>query len=754
MPKEKALEQLGVIDKGVELKDTKLKHEEGISGAAYDRGLSFIAAAQLILDNSENVEEQKAYIEKMRRLWKQDKENGKTFEQKDLAALERLLIIQLHEGVYPDLNKEKWKKVKDELDNAENHINWFNRTNIGRDPQRQVIKTDTDFDHIKTHREETPISTFTQAQEAEWLNILDNESSENKPKPNWFTALPEWEQKCLQDQVKNWQSQKGKDDGVKNLGEYLGTVPTTIRRYPGSPNAYHTKVEIKGPDGNKFSFSKIRSGVLAPVKMKANSTSKKQRKVEITKQNLEQLVVEAIKAKVASAPDDNSPLEFPIMLQTLFSPPLQPPGAYNNEALQKAVDLMRVELGDQDKLNQFISRNDIDMKGHPVTNINLLYTNQPVNKVRGVSQLLAKFSKIGSENSNTRSELNRVLGQAEAKYPEGNRPEQLVLARQAMDSLNSTNVSTIKSLGALKSSSHNALAERAALLQIITDSMGGVRVGSCVSGKDREEMVTEIAIAQMQFYSKHQKFPPKHNPSSQEDKILREEFIEMVARQYLNGHGQELAGENSMGCDGLKNVQDVFGSVICNKIKELAATEYGIDPIAFDPVKDVQRMAGLNKLNVKKLDVDTLSLENRISLMDGHKNELLEMAQTLVASLNNAAGGQRQNIKNENKSKGMFSAFSLSKKLDGQQALQQLSGELNRFMEYSKTSADFPEKVAEQMLKIIDSYEDKTDSQVFKEAAAGARDVVVDMRDKVDAKAEIQPDGPSEPEVRSRRNSI
>lgn len=752
MPKEKTLERLGIIDKGVELKDTKLKHEEGISGAAYDRGLSFLAAAQLILDNTDrNVDEQKAFVENMQLLWAQDKDDGKTFEQKDLAALERLLIIQLHEGVYPDLNKDKWKKVKDELDNAENHINWFNRESIGRTPQREPITTETNFDNIKTHRVEEPISAFTQAQEAEWLDILDTKATKilDKPKPGWFAALPEWEQKCLQKQVEKWQSQK--EDGEKNLGKFLGAVPTTIRRYPGSPNAYQTKVEIERPDGSKITFSKIRSGVLAPVKMKANSTSKKQRKVEITKQNLEQLIVEAIKAKVASAPGDNSSLEFPILLQTLFSPPLQPPGAYNNEALQKAVDLMREELGSEEKVGQFIATHQIDMKSHLVGKIDLLYTNQPVNKVRGISQLLAKFSKIGRENSNTLSGLSRVLEQVESDP--NNKSPQLVMARQAMDTLNSTNISTVKSLGALKSSSHNALAERAALLQIITDSVGGVRVGSCVSGKDREEMVTEIAIAQMQFYSKHGEFPPKHNPSSQKDKDLRNEFVEMIARQYLNGHGQELAGENSMGCDGLKNVQDVFGSVVCDKIKALAASEYGIDPSVFDPVKDVQRMAGLNKLSVKKLDVDTQALANRASNVDDRKSDLIEVAQTLATTLKNAAGGQSQ-TKGENKSKGMFSAFSLSKKLDGQQALQQLSGELGRFVEYSKKSGDSSVKVAEQMLKIIDSYDDKTNSSSFKEAAKEAREtVVVMMRDKAEPKAEVEPDSPPEPE-RVRRKTF
>ncbi len=742
MPKEKALERLGIIDKGVKLKDTKLNHEEGISGAAYDRGLSFLAAAQLILDNTDrNVDEQKAFVENMKQLWEQDK-GSKIFEQKDLAALERLLIIQLHEGVYPDLNKDKWKKVKDELDNAENHINWFNRESIDRKAQRKPVTTTTDFDNIKTHRVEEPISAFTQAQEAEWLNILEKESE-----PGWFAALPEWEQKCLQGQVRDWQSQKENDGGVKNLGEFLGSVPTTIRRYPGSPNAYHTKVEIERPDGNKFTFSKIRSGVLAPVKMKANSTSKKQRKVEITKQNLEQLIVEAIKAKVASAPDDNSPLEFPILLQTLFSPPLQPPGAYNNEALQKAVDLMREELGSEEKVGLFIGKHEIDMKSHMVGKIDLLYTNQPVNKVRGISQLIEKISKIGRENSDTMSGLTRVLEKAESKDP-GN--DKLVLARKALDTLNSTNTSVLKSLTI---SSHNTLAERAALLQIITDSVGGVRIGSCVSGKDREEMVTEIAIAQMQFYSKYQQFPPKHNPSSETDKILREEFVEMVARQYLNGHGQELAGENSMGCDGLKNVQDVFGWAVCNKIRELAPKEYGIDPLVFDPVKDVQRMAGLNKLSVKKLDVDTQALANRVSNVDDRKSDLIEVAQTLATTLKNISGVQGQNIKQKNKSKGMFSSFSLSKKLDGQQALQQLSGELSRFVEYSNKSADSSAKVAEQMLIIIDSYEDKTNSSTFQKAAEAAREVVVAMRDKAEPKAEVEPDSPPEPE-RVRRNTI
>lgn len=590
--------------------DTKIKHQAGLGGAAHERGASFIQAALLILDNlpeskqqeinhlgdqlplrielhphgkgKTNIELLKDYIKTLDSYWKQ--QNPRTMEPNDLAQLERTLIETINQNIYFN-NQKDFKAVKQELDNAENHVNW---------KPRAPLQSITNFSEQQTTvRIEDPIQHFTDNITNEWRSILTKNAQ-----PEWFIALPAWEQNYLQQRVRAWDKQKNSQNGVQNLGEFLGNVPTTIRRYPGAPNAYVTKVEIV--NGNKTeSFLKVRSGVIAPAAMKAKGKAGKAEKVRLAKENLEQLVAAAINAKIADMkerdPDFTGSIDLPVLFQTLYSPPFQPPGAYNNAAVMKAVDLVKKDL---ENPKEFFQKQGIDTQGITLNKIDLLYTNRAVNNARGLTWVSNLFNKQGKETRHTEKMLSKYVEELGNRV--GKDHKDYLIAKAALDSYK--NMPYLgNTIGSVPPTKQNALAEKAALEQVIANKIG-IRVGSCVSGKDREEMITEIAIAQQEFFLEHGKFPPPHNATSKNDKQLRDDFMEKVARQYLTGHGHALAAENSKGCDGLKNIVDVMGKGICDKIRE-KAPEYKIDMEKFDPIKTVQKVAGLNKLNVKKLDV-------------------------------------------------------------------------------------------------------------------------------------------------------
>ncbi len=591
--------------------NTKIKHQAGLGGATHERGKSFIDAAELILNNLKP-----AQIKKINNIPKDDfplrhillpntsnkqnfdllqdyikslKDYWENIDNKDpnLAALEKTLIETIMKNVY--FNKPKsFKKVKDELDNAENHVNW---------KKREVKETSTNSSQSSMARIETPISKFTPELTREWLKITTPE------KPSWFKALPKWEQQYFIKRIEEWKTQALQTRA--NLGDFLGPVPTTIRRYPGAPNAYVTSVTLtkNGDQTATQTFTKIRSGVIAPAKMKAGKE-----KIEITKKNLEQLIVVAIQEKIkeiSSKPgfDINKPIDLPILFQTLYSPPFQPPGAGNNPSVMAALDLIRKELQNPNEFikkhkidthkieTQKVGSNKVEIKEITFSKIDLLYSNRAVNNARGLTWIINLFSRQGRESRKS----DKVLAEYVDKLK--GTPD-YAFAKAALESYQK--MPYIGNTIGRHPTKSNALAEMAALEQIITGKVG-IRVGSCVSGKDREEMVTEIAIAQQQFYLEYGKFPPPYNAKG-EDKILRQEFAEMVARQYLTGHGHELAAENSKGCDGLKNIVDVLGKDVCAKIREISP-EYGIDPKVFDPIKAVQKVAGLNKLSIKKINI-------------------------------------------------------------------------------------------------------------------------------------------------------
>ncbi len=549
---------------------TRIDISGGLTQATKTRGLSFIKAAQLMLQHggADQTPISSPAIVAIKRAWEQD---AGQLEGKDLLALEATLITELNKRLYASVKTEK--EVKEELENAENHLNW---------KPRAPLETSFENQGLTTTRTETPMTLFKPDQEEQWLSILDKDKA-----PEWFKDLVEWEQAYLKQKVESWVAL---NDPKPNMGQYFGSLPSTIRRYPGSANGYATTVTFTQEGKPDQTFTKLRSGIIIPEKIKD-----RKEKTQATKNNLEQFIAQAILNQIAKRdPSDKSDLDFPLLLQTLYSPPFQT-SKLTEAIVQEVVESLREELSTQQGVKQFVDRLGIDTQDIDIKKIDLLYANRPVNKGQAPSILRNRNTSLGRETRETAQFLNARVEQLLAANP--NDPN-LVLANAALERYNELCETFNSSLSTIANFSlnpkTNPTAELAALEQIIMNKIGGERAGTCYSGKDREEEITCHAIAQMQFYMKHGVFPPKHS-SEEPEASIRREYHELVAHQYLSGHGMALANENAIGSHGLKSVKDVFGQEICNVIRDVAKDQYGIDPKVFDPVHDGQQIAKLNK---------------------------------------------------------------------------------------------------------------------------------------------------------------
>lgn len=605
-PFKKETRELQNIEQNKEIESEKLKllkKEPGLSSAVYQRGMSFIAAANLIAENADQDEKSQLLKEELASLenfWTLFCASNTVLTKDHLAQLENILIETIRNTIYR--GEMSFSKVKIELDNAENHVNWMPRKD--KSTEAKAL-----FNGLPTNRKERPISQFTDEQTAEWLSILSN------PPPLWFKHLPKWEQNYFKKRVREWNVDVIKKSSL-NLGEFLGPVPTTIRRYPGAPNAYVTSVSVTQRGSEPpIEFTKIRSGVLVPPKLKGKTKEEQDEKVRIARQNLEQLVIVAIleKKKQVEGKEDKGRTLLPILLQTLYSPPFQPPGAYSNRAMMRAFKEVRDELRYPKEFNEFLKKHGIDPTTLPFSNVELLYSNRPVNNARGLSAVANLSGDQGRESRHTDSRLRELARQKLHK-------EKDPILKAALESYERMPYVWNTVFGG-KPTSSNPMAEKAALEQIIAGRLG-MRIGSCVSGKDREEMVTQIAIAQLEHYAAAGHFPPPYNATGAEF-LERAQFNTRVAQAYLTGHGQALAGENSKGCDGLKNIRDVLGKDICDEIKSINRGKGNTD----DPISVSQRVAGLNKLENSYIKYFTGSKNVIKGMWENYKEQVLQKAQ-------------------------------------------------------------------------------------------------------------------------------
>ncbi len=557
----------------------------GYTAAVKARGLSFIEAAKLIHRQETGAQDAPA-LTQIQQDW--EAKQG-SLKKKDICDLQISLINCLNTVVYTQRAKP-FKTLLKELGNAENHQNWLTRKTLST----SIEKSDSDR---TITRIEAPITTFNNLQTQSWLSILAED------KPEWFKQLPNWERNYFTGKVMAWQAL---EEPRPNLGDFLGAVPTTIRRYPGTPNAYLSTTRVVKGERN-ITVKKLRSGMLAPFDIsKSNQASKN----EITFFNLAQFAAEGLKLIEVGADG-----KYTLLLQNLYSTmfevagisPLGKPDASAVSAMQYAVERMRANLQDPKARLAFYKDHGIAVQDeNNPPEIDLLYSLRPVNSARAGS-LYMQDGFLAQENQRTTNaiiEKTNAWLRANPDHPDRQMIELALLNYQSLNSQVDNNhylFSAFKQqmsdgagfLGLINS--QNPVAELAAYEQLLMDKIG-IRMGSCVSGKDREELVSIVLAGLLETYAEHNAFPSVANSGQNH---LRVDLYENIAHLYLSGHGMKLAGENAKGCDGIKNPHDILGAEQCSAIMSIASAR-GIDTKRFNPISTTDKIGGLNKPKAKE----------------------------------------------------------------------------------------------------------------------------------------------------------
>ncbi len=557
-----------------------LMHTEGgLTKAVKVRGLSFIEGAKLIHRQETGSLDVIPELRQIEQDW--EAKEGE-LKKKDIYELQISLIKCLNSKVYTQKPKS-FNTLLKELGNAENHQNWLTRKTL----TTSIEKSDRTITRL-----EKPITAFNHLQTQAWLSILSED------KPEWFTQLPSWERQYFSDRITTWQSI---EEPRPNLGDFLGAVPTTIRRYPGTPNAYLSTTQVVS-GSRTIEVKKLRSGMLAPFDMNKKNQNHKN---EHTFFNLAQLSGEAIKLIEVGLDG-----KYTILLQNLYSTmfdvagiaPLGKPDAAAVQAMQYAVEMMREELqSPQARLNFYKDHGIAVIDENNPPEIDLLYSLRPVNSARAGSLYLQdKF--LATENqktSKTITDKTNAWLMANPHHADKHMIESALANYQALAGQMENNLywynalmqQMIDGAGFLGLvNGQNPVAEMAAYEQILMDKIG-IRIGSCVSGKDREELISIVLAGLVETFAQHNAFPSTANSGQTH---LRTDFYENVAHLYLSGHGMKLAGENAKGCDGIKNPHDILGAEHCNVIVNIAKNN-GIDTNRFHPITTIDKIGGLNK---------------------------------------------------------------------------------------------------------------------------------------------------------------
>ncbi len=547
------------------------------------RGESYIKAAFLIVENSKTLSplEKERILDNLnliRTNWALETEN---LDKKNLNRLLKTLCVAV-QPCFPEVDIET---ILNNLNNAENHVNW----QIERKPIKTIIQLDENTIQVRT---DTPITEFTIAQEKEWLTIL-NQPPETRP--DWFKKLHPWEQNYFTNIVVKWHRMNREQ--YINLGTLMGVPPTTIRGYPGARNCYQSDIYsyTRNPANGKLEqishISKIRSGHISPSKMK----NKKERQ-KAAQDNLEQLILIGI---LEDLTENSAKSNFLIDLQTLISPPFNSDDRKMDSDRMEAIKNLREKYATESGKKEVIDFLKTNLKNKENISDNLSITlitsNHPVNKVRTLSNFFKKPS-VRKENKKTLKALKRRAKNLEKRESTGTKltlnEEMAIEALRKMRAISGARNRTRNFFK--RGINHNA--ERAALEQIAVSGLGGIRIGSCMSGKDREGAVTQHVAAMTAFYAKYNMFPPIP-PTSKIDQLylpqwftnqnLRKEYEEMVAKEFLSCHDHNIAEESARGARGMKDAAVILGKNVRKRIIALYPGEMD--------KKLGHKLAGLNR---------------------------------------------------------------------------------------------------------------------------------------------------------------
>ncbi len=594
-----------ILNPGENEESKKIQELFGVDAypsAVRERGLSFIKGALLILENARlSATELYAYQKELENIsvnWLSIA--ASEYDKESILALKKVLNKKV-EGWVPELQqasglskkaREKIKKnLKNALYHAENHVNWKER-----EPISSVIFSENGKSYLE--RTDEPIMDLTLAQTQEWESILGPESK----RPAWFRDLAGWEQEYFRKRVESWDKTK-----TKNLGEHLSVPPTTVRAYPGARNAYKSTFKIYEKQGKEFvlvsTTQKIRSGHVTPLEMKDKKAC-----LRATKENIKQLMLFDIQNQLENGiQEKDGTLNVLINLQTLVTP-FAPHEDYKMNIIRRqAVEELQNEFKGKREFKRFLEENNVEIPTGVKPKLSLITSNHAVNQGRF-------FVRKHSENKKTLSVINKRLEKLEKMQAgeirdKGIDLEKVRKAKQKYDQITQTFFSTQR-WGNWRAHGVNHNIERAALEQIMIDGLGGIRIGSCKSGKDREGAVNMHMAAMLLYYKEHNnEFPPIPNtrrPFTADEARKREEYEEIVARVFIQGHDTEIANTNSQGARGIKEVGVFLGKNVIKKVgsfiaKNLSSEALEPEELGENAVKTSNKSAGLNKVSEPSL---------------------------------------------------------------------------------------------------------------------------------------------------------
>ncbi|CEK09390.1 Dot/Icm T4SS effector PI-3-phosphatase SidP [Legionella hackeliae] len=415
--------------------------------------------------------------------------------------------------------------------------------------------------------------------------------------PYWFIVLENYEQLFLKQVV----------DSCEQLKDAISFAPSRLRRIPLAANLCESNcfaLTAEGKVVQKYA-SRIRSSHLAsrdviklPEQVKKLHASR----------NL------ALIAKFAET-------EQALLEQTLVSPvPLLEnhiPDAYLNRQLQETVSNFQKE-----------SNRIILTTNHPLNIAKYVYYTQSNDPgcmaVYNMSQVILLINKIPQlEGSWDLKNIKQIIEQAftEVEYKQGDKansytPVELDLkseqVKKNLVSLFSENYQLLKSFNGWQQllSQHLLLRKNCAdqgelgnyltnLIDlqsvaneyhaVLNSSYGtatffdfygrelflaslenllfilakGKCAGSCVSGKDRKDIETVHTLAMLLYRDKKGRWP-----SMQDIGEDRKDFVDIVATLVVSGHGDELAGQNAPGADGIKTPENYWPADIAEAIRK------------------------------------------------------------------------------------------------------------------------------------------------------------------------------------------
>lgn len=441
---------------------------------------------------------------------------------------------------------------------------------------------------------EIPIVHATKALKSEYWQIY-----EAKP-PKWFQELSETTQGVLKRHFSQYGD--GKNFDGNNFEDKLGSIPCTIRKFPGMTNFSNTVQLIFDEKGHCVDESvRTRSSIVVPFEVKDKAERKR-----LTDMNIDQLI-DSHQHRVQQTAElwdiDPKRVKTPVGLQTLvgaISPKLAKIAKkFGRKDKEGEMMLVADEAG-----KEFNKR----LKDHP--NFSLIRSNHPVNAIRGLAD---KLKLTGRKKDNTKAFFDHFdatvtfLESIKEKFHDESCAEAIDNLRQMcnsrdFDKLNLEEIdSTFQKLIAdnfiqnepdpLKAQTklrklsllsealqgygdltqdppeHNTDRNyplmRASYEQIIIEAVGGINTGSCKSGKDRKGLEINHTNSMREYFQLTGRLP-RHD----DNKIYRKQFVDIQARKMMTDHQSRNAALNASGCHGLKRIEKNLPKDVIAAIRE------------------------------------------------------------------------------------------------------------------------------------------------------------------------------------------